>query len=63
MPRPEWTPGDLSNTEIKGVLVDILADLWQDSWRRGEATFQTHQFNEILKDAVWVATGQTVEIR
>lgn len=31
-----WEPGTLSTTTMDRVLMDVLADIWQDCYRRGD---------------------------
>lgn len=69
--NPRWETGTLTTATICRVLMDALADLWQDCYRRGdvqhapEATtrsFQRHEFREVLMDAIHFATGEAMRV-
>lgn len=55
--RPRWEAGTLSSHALREVLVDALNDLWQDSYRRDNPTFQPNHFREVLNDAIYLATN------
>lgn len=60
--RPEFEPGSLSGNQLRGLLIDVLADLWRDSYRRENPTFQRKEFCETLHDSIYCATGETISV-
>lgn len=54
----QWEPGSLSTTTLERVLTDALADLYGDSFRRGESRRERNErFLGTVKRCVQAATG------
>lgn len=60
--RPEWEPGNLGTQQLTGLLIDCLADLWRDCYRRENPTHQRKVFAEIVHDAIYCSTGETIAV-
>lgn len=55
----QWEPGTLSTRVMDRVLTDVLADTWQDVYRRGEAhAIRVARFRERIARARYAATGE-----
>lgn len=60
--RPRWEPGTLPTAELEQLLMDTLADLWADAYRRDDSTGGTQFgiFRRRVELALYCATGQEV---
>lgn len=55
----QWEPGTLSTAVMNRVLTDVLADVWQDCYRRGEAhAIRVSRFRGRIACARYAATGE-----
>lgn len=59
-----WEPGTLSTTVLRGVAIDVLADLWQDCYRRGDCNEgeRRRRFRRELQTIIYSAIGEEWEI-
>lgn len=57
-----WEPGSLSTATVERILMDALADLWGDCYRRDNARAQDSIFREKVMDALRCATGNAYRV-
>lgn len=61
--RISWETGELTTTELRGILIDALGDLWHDTYRQGRMPYQRiKELTPWVEDALYCATGYRLRI-
>lgn len=59
--KPSWEPGTLGTLELEQILMDALADLWRDAFRREQhPNAQLRLFRRTVESALYSATGREI---
>lgn len=56
-----WEPGTLSTRTVERILMDALADVWTDCYRRDIGS-QQNLFREKVMSAISAATGHSMKV-